>query len=74
MKYLNNVIGESQVDVETLARELFILGDGDFKQLLHSVAIHSGLEKLEFMDQVSKSTIRQYDSLKEWRDEVGETT
>ena len=74
MKYLKDFMEDDNATLDALAVEMFHLGEGDFKDLMHMLAMRSGLEKLEYLEEISKSTIANYQNLGEWRDEVGEVT
>ena len=67
-------LDERYEGLRALARSLIVLNIDDYRTLLRSMAIHSGLERLELMNQIADETIKDYDNLKEWRDIVGETT
>jgi len=60
--------------INQLAQDLFLLDEDEYYELLSHLAKYSGLQKLEFMNQVADEAIKNYQDLKKWRDQVGETT
>ena len=74
MKYLKEFDESDQVSYDTLAQELFELKENGIDDVFTLVTMHAGLGRLEFFDMVIQNAIRNYDTQKNWRDEVGEIT
>lgn len=74
MKYLEGFLDDPNGSFDDLVKELFDIPEDGIDELIGCIAMHSGLGRLEYMDMVVQNTIREYDDLRSWRDEVGEVT
>jgi len=74
MKWLKDFMDDDEATYDDLVRELFALEEDGIDDIITLIFMRSGLGRLEFYDMILNNIIRDYDNLKEWRDEVGELT
>lgn len=60
------------IDSDEIAVRLLELPENGVDEIIVQLFMHSGLGRLEYYDMMLNKVIREYDNLKEWRDEAGE--
>lgn len=72
MGYIENFKYNEDATYNDLALELLDLPENGVDEIITQLLMHSGLGRLEYYDMLIQNVIKNYDNLKEWRDEAGE--